>query len=81
MSGFRNAAIAMLGKSPSFELATLKAEQSRLAARHKSLGGCDDAVGMWTVLGIKDPASIRDMDGNTFAGIADRLKEANHDAR
>ena len=81
MSGFREAAITMLGKVPKFDLRTLKAEQSRLAARHQSLGGCDDAVGMWDALGIKDPASIRDMDGDAFARTADRLKEANHDAR
>ena len=81
MSGFREAAIAMLGKAPDFDLSTLKAEQSRLAARHRNLGGCDDAVGMWEALGIKDPTSIRDMDGDAFSKIADRLKEANHDAR
>ena len=81
MSGFREAAIAMLGKAPKFDLKTLKAEHSRLTIRRQSLGHCDDAVGMWKVLGIKEPASIRDMDGNTFARIADRLKEANHDAR
>ena len=81
MSSFREAAITMLGKASKFDLRTLKAEQSRLAERHHSLGGCDDAVGMWEALGIKDPASIRDMDGDAFARIADRLKEANHDAR
>ena len=81
MSGFRKAAIAMLGKAPKFDLTTLKAEHSRLTMRRQSLGHCNDAVGMWKVLGIKDPASIQDMDGNAFAGIADRLKEANHDAR
>ncbi len=81
MSGFREAAIAVLGKVPPFDLKTLKAEQARLAGRHSKLGGCDDAVGMWKVLGIKNPPAVRDMDEDAFTGIADRLKEANHDAR
>ena len=81
MGGFRKAAIAILGKVPPFDLRTLKAEQARLAARRKKLGGCDDAVGMWRALGIKDPKAIRDMDGNGFVKIADGLKGANHDAR
>jgi len=81
MDGFREAAIAALGKVPPFDLKTLKAEQARLAARRKKLGGCDDAVGMWKALGIKDPKAIRDMDGDDFAKIADGLKGANHDAR
>ncbi len=81
MAGFRQAAIAALDAVPPFELATLRAEQVRLAARHRRLGGCDDAVAMWQALGIKDPATIRDMDHAPFVAIADKLREANHDAR
>ena len=81
MSGFRKAALAVLGKAPSFDRATLKAEQARLARRHHHLGGCDDAVGMWKVLGISDPEAVRDMDDGPFVKIADSVKEANHDAR
>ena len=81
MDGFRQAATAALGKVPPFDLRTLKAEQARLAARRKKLGGCDDAVGMWKALGIKDPKAIQDMDGGDFARIANGLRGANHDAR
>ena len=81
MSGFRQAVIAVLGKAPPFDLHRLKAEQARLAKRHQQLGGCDDAVAMWKALGIKDPEAIRDMDDEPLVKIADRLKEANHDAR
>ena len=81
MSGFRDAAIAMVGKAPPFELLTLKAEHARLAARHRALEHCEDAVGMWRVLGINDPEAVRDMDEDEFGRLADRLKEANHDAR
>ena len=81
MSGFRKAVIAVLGKAPPFDLHTLKAEQARLAKRHQHLSGCDDAVAMWKVLGIKDPEAIRDMGDEPLVKIADRLQEANHDAR
>jgi malonate decarboxylase beta subunit len=81
MSGFRNAVIAVLGKVPPFNLKTLKAEQARLAARRKLLGSCNDAVAMWTALGIKDPETIRDMDNTAFIKIANHVKDANHDAR
>ena len=81
MRGFREASIAVLRGVPPFDLKTLKAEQARLAARHRKLGGCDDAVSMWKALGIEDPAAIRDMDNSDFARVADGLKGANHDAR
>ena len=81
MGGFREAAIKVLGKVPAFDLQTLKAEQARLATRHASLGRCDDAVGMWKALGIKDPAAIRDMDDGSFDRIVHGVKEASHDAR
>ncbi len=81
MGGFREAAAKVIGKVPPFDLATLKAEQARLAARRANLGGCDDAAGMWKALGIKDPAAIRDMDDGPFLKIVDSVKEASHDAR
>ncbi len=81
MSGFRQAALAALGQAPAFDLATLQAEQARLATRHRALGGCEDALALWTALGIEDPAAIRDMDDGPFVAIADGLRQANHDAR
>ncbi len=81
MQGFREAAIALVGTAPSFDLETLKAEQARLAERHRRLGQCDDAVAMWRALGIEHPEGIRDMDHAPFTTIADSLREANHDAR
>ena len=81
MNGFRQAAIDMLGKAPAFDLKTLRAEQARLAERHRNLGQCDDAIAMWKALGIEHPETIRDMDVVPFITIADSVKEANHDAR
>ncbi len=63
MDGFRAAAEAVLAKVPSLDLKTMQAEQERLTARQQRLGACDDAVSMWRILGIKDPAAVRDMDG------------------
>jgi malonate decarboxylase beta subunit len=81
MNGFRAAAKALLPRVPPFDLKTMQAEQERLAARQKRLGGCDDAVSMWRVLGIKDPEAVRDMDSKAFTALANSIKEANHDAR
>jgi malonate decarboxylase beta subunit len=81
MDGFRAAAEVVLAKVPSLDLKTMQAEQERLTARRQQLGACDDAVSMWRVLGIKDPAAVRDMDGKDLTALANGIKEANHDAR
>jgi malonate decarboxylase beta subunit len=81
MDGFRAAAEAVLAKVPSLDLKTMQAEQKRLTARQQRLGACDDAVSMWRILGIKDPAAVRDMDGKDLTALANGIKEANHDAR
>jgi malonate decarboxylase beta subunit len=81
MDGFRAAAEAVLAKVPSLDLKTMQAEQERLTSRQQRLGACDDAVSMWRILGIKDPAAVRDMDGKDLTALANGIKEANHDAR
>ena len=81
MDGFRAAAEAVLAKVPSLDLKTMQAEQERLTARQQRLGACDDAVSMWRILGIKDPAAVRDMDGKDLTALANGIKEANHEAR
>jgi malonate decarboxylase beta subunit len=81
MEGFREAAIALLGKVPAFDLKTMQAEQERLASRQEKFGACDDAISMWRKLDIKNPEAIRDMNGKDFATLANTIKEANHDAR
>jgi malonate decarboxylase beta subunit len=81
MEGFREAAIALLGKVPAFDLKTMQAEQERLASRQEKFCACDDAISMWRKLDIKNPEAIRDMNGKDFATLANTIKEANHDAR
>ena len=51
MDGFRAGTLAALRDAPSFDLATLQAEQNRIAARLRTFEGCDDAVAMWEKLG------------------------------
>jgi malonate decarboxylase beta subunit len=81
MDGFRAAAETVLAKVPSLDLKTMQAEQERLTSRQQRFGVCDDAVSMWRILGIKDPAAVRDMDGKDLTALANGIKEANHDAR
>jgi malonate decarboxylase beta subunit len=81
MDGFRAAAETVLAKVPSLDLKTMQAEQERLTSRQQRLGACDDAVSMWRILGIKDPAAVRDMDGKDLTALANGIKESNHDAR
>lgn len=77
---FRAAAIAQMSMASQFTLATLVAEQKRLAARLQSYGDCRDATEIWRKAGIADPASIADVSEEVFASMP-RLKEAAHDAR
>lgn len=81
MAGFRAAAKAILGHVPAFDLQSMRAEQDRLAERQKLLGGCEDAVSMWKILGIDDPEAISAMDTDSFVTLANGIKGASHDAR
>jgi len=81
MEGFRAAAKALMANVPPFDLKTMQGEHERLATRQTRFGACDDAVSMWRVLGIREPEAIRDMDSKDFTGLANSIKETNHDAR
>ena len=74
MAGFREAAIAALKDAPGFDLASLKAEQKRLKKRLKRFGDCETATDMWTELGIKDPAAVRDMGDDAFLKLVDHIR-------
>lgn len=77
---FRAAAIAQIGTAPPFTLATLVAEQARLAARLQAYGDCRDAPEIWRKAGVADPMGLADLSEEAFAAMP-RLKEAAHDAR
>ena len=81
VASFRGATLSLLTRPPAFDLATMKAEQARLEDRLIRFGNCEDALDVWTTLGIETPADIPAMPANEFAEIADRVMEPSHDAR
>ncbi len=81
IEGFRDAIGSALAGAPAFGLDTLQAEQARLRARLDRFAGCDDAVSMWTELGVDQPRSVRDMDDDDFVRLADGVEGTAHDAR
>lgn len=81
VAGFRAAILQVMDKAPAFDLATLRAEQDRLAARAETLGACTSATQMWTTLGIADPQALSNLDEPAFMAILAGVKGADHDAR
>jgi malonate decarboxylase beta subunit len=81
MASFRGAALALIEKTPRFDLAAMQAEQARLERRLERFGGCADAQEIWAALGIKAPEEIPDLDAAGFVEIADARAEKSHDAR
>lgn len=77
---FRAAAIAELPKAAPFTLATLQAEQARLAARLAAFGASRDAPEIWHKAGLAAADSVADLSDDAYAALP-RLKEAADDAR
>jgi malonate decarboxylase beta subunit len=77
---FRDAAIALIAHAPPFGLATLKAEQRRLAERVQRFGDCRDAAEIWRKAGLPEPEHIADIKDDAFLAIQ-RPEGADHDAR
>lgn len=77
---FREAAIALIPHAPPFELATLKAEQQRLAERLQRFGDCHDAPEIWRKASVPEPERIAEITDDAFLAIQ-RPKGADHDAR
>src|SRR5580693_1587268 len=75
---FRETAIALIPHAPPFELATLTAEQRRLAERLQRFGDCSDAPEIWRKVGL--PERITEISDDAFLAIQ-RPKGADHDAR
>ena len=80
-AAFRAAALDLIARAPAFDLATLEAEQARLAARIARFGDCRDATEIWARLGVNDPDAVPAMDAPAFAETVARVEEAHHDAR
>jgi malonate decarboxylase beta subunit len=77
---FREAAIVLIPHAPPFELATLKAEQQRLAERLQRFGDCRDALEIWRKASFPEPERIAEITDDAFLAIQ-RPKGADHDAR
>lgn len=77
---FRAAAIMQIVKAPPFTLATLQAEQARLAARLAAFGDCRDAPQIWRQAGLVAADEVADLSDDAYLALP-RLKEAAHDAR
>lgn len=78
---FRDAAIRLIATAPGFDLAMLKAEQSRLHTRLERLGACADAVDIWRTAGIGEPEAVPALAAEDFIRLADEILEPRYDAR
>ncbi|ACL58083.1 biotin-independent malonate decarboxylase subunit beta [Methylobacterium nodulans] len=81
IAAFRQAALALIGRAPAFDLATLDAEQARLEERLARFGDCRDATDIWARLGVNDPAAVPAMTTGDFDALVASLGETTHDAR
>jgi len=81
VTSFRSAALHLMQSPPEFDLATLEAEQARLAARLDRFGDCRDATEIWSRLGVNDADSVPAMEDGQFRELVAGVREADHDAR
>jgi malonate decarboxylase beta subunit len=77
---FRETAIALIPHAPPFELATLTAEQRRLAERLQRFGDCRDAPEIWRQASLPEPERIAEITDDAFLAVQ-RPNGADHDAR
>jgi malonate decarboxylase beta subunit len=78
---FRAATKALLTTGNAFERSTLLAEQARLEQRLRQFGTCKDALDVWAMEGITDPASVPALSAKDFIALADKSRRTSHDAR
>ena len=81
VAAFRAAALALIGRAPAFDLATLEAEQARLEERLARFGDCREATEIWSRLGVNDPAAVPATTAAAFDSLLSGLGETTHDAR
>jgi len=78
---FHAAVLTMLERPAALDLASLDAEQARLARRLARCGDTRDALQMWTRLRVPDAAKVPDMSASDFIALVANLPEVDHDAR
>ena len=67
--GFPRSGNCALPNAPPFELATLQAEQRRLAERLQRFGDCRDAPEIWRKAGLPEPERIAEITDDAFLAI------------
>ena len=75
VSGFREAAIALVKSPATFDLKIMQAEQERLEKRLQVFGDCKDAPDMWRIMKIAEADQLDDIPYEQFKSIADREKQ------
>lgn len=80
-AAFRQAAIAALAERHPLDLATLAAEQERLARRLQRFGDFNEARDIWAAMGANDPAALPELDTPAFQALAKSLREPGDGAR
>ncbi len=81
IAAFRDAAIALAGLTPPpFACETLRAAQTRLAARRERNGACRDATELWAGDGIDEPDQVPDLTEDAFIALLS-ARSAQHDRR
>ena len=78
---FREAARLLLERAPGLTRDILLAENQRLSARLRLLGNAPDAVEIWRMLGVTEPAEVAQMDAEAFIGLAHGVRKPRYDAR
>jgi malonate decarboxylase beta subunit len=73
-AAFRQAALDMLAQlrtqPAELTMAALEAEQQMLAGRLEHFGGADDALDIWTALGVPAPRQVPMLDAASFMRLA-----------
>ena len=62
VAAFRSAASALLGQSRPLNLAAMEAEHALLTDRLTRFGSCRDALDIWQLSGVTEPARVADLE-------------------
>jgi malonate decarboxylase beta subunit len=69
VAAFRQAALDLLGQSRPLSLAAMEAEQALLSDRLARYGGCRDALDVWRLAGVPDPARVADLEAAAMPAL------------
>jgi malonate decarboxylase beta subunit len=69
VAAFRSAAGAALGQTAPLTLATMQAEHALLTQRLSRFGQCHDAVDIWQLGGVSQPARVADLEADAMQAL------------